>query len=140
MTKDSVIVFATETQTFNLADLPEGFQIFKIDGEKCYRCYGDLQEDSRIFLIAAPDEKHALAWVQVEFLACSDTSFETYQELLDYLKESEVGEDHDECLTLEGYTNVGDDQYRTILTHEIIPQAEATILLKHNAFDYTNIR
>lgn len=138
MNQDTVMQFAKEGNRFDIADLPKGFKLFKFVGDKYWRMNGDLNDDERTFLIAAPTKKHALAWAQVEFLACGDSSFESYQALLDYLKESEVDEDHDQYFQFEGYTDVGDDQYRSINGGETITKTDAKVLLRHQVIEYTN--
>lgn len=138
MNQDTVMQFVKEGNSFDITDLPKGYKVFKFVGHKYWRINGDLNDDERTFLIAAPTEKHALAWAQVQFLACGDSSFQSYQALLDYLKEYEVDEDHDSYFQFEGYTDLGDNQYRSIHGGEKITKSDAKVLLRHHVIVYTN--
>lgn len=138
MSQDTVMQFAKESKSFDIAALPKGFKIYKIVGDKYWYMNGDLNEDDRTFLIAAPSEKHALAWAQVEFLACGSSDFDSYQAFLDHLKDSEVDEDHDQYFQFEGCTDVGDYQYRNICSIKKITKSDTKVLLRHNVIYYSN--
>lgn len=138
MNKQQILDFAKESQIYNIAELPKGFKFYCVQGTKKWYSHGDLNQDDRLFLIVAPNENAALTWARFEYLAMSDTSIESYKELMNYIKENTVDSDHDQYPQFEDYIDVGDYQFRSIDSVKKIPKSEALIINKHEAFNYCN--
>lgn len=139
MTKQDLLNFAKDAKNWNIAELPKGFKLYCVHGTKQWYSHGDLNDDDRLFLIAAPNKDAALTWARFEYLAMSDSSIKTYKELMNSIKENTVDENHSEYPRLDGYIDVGDFQFRSIHSVEKISKKEASIIIKRDAYDYSNV-
>lgn len=134
----SLMEFVKSQQYWNSAELPTGFKYYCVNGTKKWYSHGDLNDDDRVFLVVAPNKQAALAWAQYTYLGNSDSSFESYEELTNHIKEYTVDSNHHEYPNLDGYMDVGDFQYRSINSATRISKKEAETLKKYDAYYSSN--
>lgn len=127
-------------QRYMTHGVPADYQFYLVKGTKVWYAHGDVNDREYNFLVAAPDQEHAEAWVKYQFLANSDCCIKTKVDLEAYLEEaaydSENGIFHG---SYEDWTDMGEDILRHIDSCEKLVIEEVNTLLKFQMFDDSNL-
>ncbi|AMW80580.1 hypothetical protein AMD27_16825 (plasmid) [Acinetobacter sp. TGL-Y2] len=126
-----------------LNNLPEGYCIYIIQGEKHWMANGDMNDKNYTFVVAARNPVLAKQWAGFVFLTNSDCSVETYSDIKDILDENALKPSEsaffDQYSEHEGWVDMGGDIVKRLELPEELTNEEASVILRFNTFDDSNV-
>lgn len=125
---------------YMLHGLPADYQVFLVKGTKVWHEHGDINDREYNFMVAAPDQEHAEAWVQYQFLANSDCAINTAEELEAHLEENAYDSENGIYDSLyDGWIDMGGDILKQLDSCQLLSSEEVETMLKLQTFDDANL-
>lgn len=126
-----------------LNNLPEGYCIYIIQGEKHWIANGDINDRNYTFIVAARNPVLAKQWAEFVFLTNSDCSVKTYSDIKEALDENALkpseSDFFDQYSEHEGWVDMGGDIVKRLELPEELTNEEASVILRFNTFDDSNV-
>ena len=126
-----------------LNNLPEGYGIYIIQGEKHWMANGDINDKNYTFVVAARNPVLAKQWAEFVFLTNSDCSVKTYSDIKEALDENALkpseSDFFDQYSEHEGWVDMGGDIVKRLELPEELTNEEASVILRFNTFDDSNV-